>query len=68
MKTYTAVVMQDTETGMYVGYIPGWDGAHSQADSLEELSRNLSEAVQMLKEDGEPVPASRFIGTLSISD
>jgi len=53
MKEYTAVVEQDLETGLYVGYIPGFPAAHSQADSLYELNTNLREVVEMLLEDGE---------------
>ena len=41
MKEYTAVVEQDPETGFYVGYVPGFPGAHSQADTLDELNKNL---------------------------
>ena len=55
MRTYTAVVEKDQDTGMYVGYIPGFKGAHSQADTLDELQKNLQEVVEMLFEDGEPV-------------
>ncbi len=53
MKTYTAVVEQDKETGLYVGYIPGFPGAHSQGESLDELNRNLKEVIEMLTEAGE---------------
>ena len=31
------------DTGLYVGYIPGFPGAHTQAESLDELNRNLQE-------------------------
>ena len=31
MKTYTAVVEQCRDTGLYVGHVPGFPGAHSQA-------------------------------------
>lgn len=54
MRTFTAVVEKDQDTGMYVGYIPGFKGAHSQADTLDEFQKNLHEVVEMLLEDGEP--------------
>ena len=41
------------DTGMYVGYVPGFAGAHSQGKTLDELNRNLIEVVEMLLEDGE---------------
>ena len=40
MRTYTAVVERDPETGLYVGYVPGFPGAHSQGESLDELQAN----------------------------
>ena len=40
--------------GLFVGHVPGWPGAHSQAESLDELQANLQEVVSMLLENGEP--------------
>jgi len=67
MKTYTAVVERDTETGLFVGYVPGFSGAHSQGATLDELNENLKEVVSMLLEDGEPKLEAEFIGTQTIS-
>ncbi len=66
MRTYTAVIQQDPETGVYVGYVPGWPGAHSQGDSLDELQRNLQEVITMLLEDGDPRLETQFIGTQTV--
>lgn len=66
MKTFTAVVERDPETGTYVGYVPGFPGAHSQGDSLDELQANLQEVIAMLLEDGEPPIETEFIGTQTI--
>ncbi|MFL5897820.1 MAG: type II toxin-antitoxin system HicB family antitoxin [Solirubrobacterales bacterium] len=66
MRSYTAVVERDPETGLYVGYIPGWAGAHSQGASLDELQVNLREVVAMLLEDGEPRLEAEFVGTQTI--
>ncbi len=63
MKKYTAVIERCPETGFYVGYIPGFPGAHSQADTLDQLHRNLKEVVEMLLEDGDPKIIGEFIGT-----
>jgi predicted RNase H-like HicB family nuclease len=63
MKTYTAVVERSPETGLFVGFIPGFPGAHSQAASLDELNANLREVLSMLLEDGEPTVESEFVGT-----
>ena len=66
MKTYTAVVERDPDTGFYVGYVPGFPGAHSQAESLEELRTNMLEVVEMLLEDGEPELEAEFVGTETV--
>jgi len=67
MKTFTAVVEKCSETGLYVGYVPGFSGAHSQGGSLSELNENLKEVIEMLLEDGEPPLASEFVGTQVIT-
>ena len=66
MRTYTAVVERDPATGLYVGYVPGFPGAHSQAATLDELHANLQEVVAMLLEDGEPPLEAEFVGTQTI--
>ena len=63
MRTYTAVVERSPETGLYVGFVPGLPGAHTQAESLDELNANLREVLEMLLEDGELKLESEFIGT-----
>jgi predicted RNase H-like HicB family nuclease len=67
MRTFTAVVERDPETGLFVGYIPGWPGAHSQGATLDELRENLREVAAMLLEDGEPRLEAEFIGTEAIA-
>ncbi len=67
MKMFTAVVEKCGDTGLYVGYVPGFPGAHSQGESLDELNHNLREVIEMLLEDGEPVLDSEFIGTQNVS-
>jgi len=55
MKTFWAVVERCPDTGLYIGYVPGFPGAHTQAETLDELQRNLREVIEMLLEDGEPL-------------
>ena len=66
MKSFTAVVERCPETGLYVGYVPGFAGAHSQGTSLDELRSNLEEVIGMLLEDGEPALEAQFVGTQTI--
>jgi len=63
VRKYTAIIERCPETGFYVGHIPGFQGAHSQAETLDELNRNLKEVVEMLLEDGDPSVDSEFVGT-----
>jgi predicted RNase H-like HicB family nuclease len=66
MKSFTAIIEKCIETGLYVGFIPGFPGAHSQGETLDELHKNLKEVVVMLLEDSEPVLESEFVGTQNI--
>jgi predicted RNase H-like HicB family nuclease len=66
MHAYTAVVERCVDTGLYVGYVPGLPGAHSQGESLDELNANLKEVIEMLLEEGEPRIESEFVGTQNV--
>lgn len=66
MRTHDFVIERDEDTGLHVGYGPGWPGAHTQGTDVEEVERNLREVIAMLLEDGEPDLNSRFIGVRQI--
>jgi predicted RNase H-like HicB family nuclease len=66
MRTFTAVIEKCPDTGLYVGFVPGFPGAHSQAATLEELNGNLREVIEMLLEDGEPELEAQFVGTQNV--
>jgi predicted RNase H-like HicB family nuclease len=66
IRQFTAVVERDPDTELYVGYVPGFRGAHSQASSLDELNANLREVIEMLLEDGEPEFDAEFVGTQNV--
>ncbi len=66
MRLFTAVIERCTDTGLYVGFVPGFAGAHSQAATLDELNDNLREVIRMLIEDGDPVLESEFVGTQTL--
>ena len=50
-------------TAAHVDYVPGFPGAHSQAESLDELNSNLREVVELLLEEGEPCIEAQSVGT-----
>ena len=67
MKTFSAVIERDPETGLFVGFVPGFPGAHSQGATLDELNANLREVISMLLEDGDPVLESEFVGVQTVA-
>jgi predicted RNase H-like HicB family nuclease len=68
MKTFTASVEWDPETKLYVGVVPGISGAHTQAESLDELQQNLKEVLELcLKEySGKIDDIPQFVGIQQI--
>jgi predicted RNase H-like HicB family nuclease len=66
MKTYDYVIEHCKDTGFYVGYVPGFAGAHSQGETLDELKENMQEVIEMLLEDGEPRMEADFVGTQTV--
>ena len=51
MKTFSAYVEWDPETKLYVGIVPGIPGAHTQAQTLDELQVNLREVLELSLEE-----------------
>ena len=51
---FLAAVEKCPQTGLYVGYVPGFPGAHAQAETLDELQKNLCEVLIMLLENNGP--------------
>lgn len=66
MKQFVAVIEKCPDTGLYVGHVPGFPGAHSQGSTLEELNANMQEVLAMLLEDDVQLE-SEFVGTQLIS-
>ena len=70
LREFMAVVTHDHETGLYIGDIPDVPGAHSQAETLDELQENLKEVLTLCLEelnDDEVVSLPKFIGIQQIS-
>jgi predicted RNase H-like HicB family nuclease len=68
MKTFTAYVEQDKETGLYIGIVPGIPGAHTQAATLDELKNNLKEVLELCLEEyeGKDENLPKFVGLQQI--
>jgi len=67
MKVYSAVIERCTQTGLFVGFVPGFPGAHSQGETLDEVNRKLQEVIEMLVEDGNPILESEFVGVQNVA-
>lgn len=67
MRNFPAVVERCPRTKLFVGFVPGFRGAHSQGATLDELNSNLQEVIAMLLEDGEPDLESEFVGIQNVA-
>ncbi len=54
MHKVVGYIERDPETGLYVGIVPGIPGAHTQAETLDELQKNLREVVELCLEEMDP--------------
>ena len=68
MKTFTAYVEFDPDVKLYVGFVPGIPGAHTQAETLDELRDNLTEVLELcLEEYGKEIEdVPQFVGIQQI--
>ena len=66
-RTFTAVVEKCPDTGLYMAHIPGFPGAHTDGVTMEELSQNMRDVIELLLEDGGEPVVSEFVGTLRIA-
>jgi predicted RNase H-like HicB family nuclease len=64
---FTAYIEKDPGSGIYYGYIPDLPGAHSQAETLDELQENLQEVASLCIEELDPdekeALKTRYVGT-----
>ena len=51
MRNLIAYIEKDPETGLYIALVPGIPGVHTQAETLDELQKNLKEVVELCLEE-----------------
>jgi predicted RNase H-like HicB family nuclease len=69
MHKIIAYIERDPETGLYTGTVPEIVGAHTQAETLDELQKNLKEVIELCLEEMTPEDKKRlpeFIGIQQI--
>jgi len=49
-----AYIERDVESGLYVAVVPGVTGAHTQAETLDELHTKLKEVIELCLEEMDP--------------
>lgn len=59
-------VWWDPTTRLYVGFVPGIAGAHTQAATLDELQQNLKEVLELCMQELEPENLPHFVGLQQI--
>ena len=68
---YTAVIEFDEDAKVYVGHFPALPEAITEAASLDELSANLHEVLELALEvraaHSEPIVIDSFVGTQRVT-
>ncbi len=54
MQKIIAYIERDPVTGLYIGTVPEIVGAHTQAETLDELQKNLKEVIELCLEEMTP--------------
>jgi predicted RNase H-like HicB family nuclease len=52
---YSVVIEEDKLDGGYIAYVPNLKGCYTQADTLDELKRNIIEAIEVSEEENQAV-------------
>ena len=50
-RSYTAYIEWDSESSMYIGYIPGITGARTCAETIDDLQNKLKEVIALCLEE-----------------
>ena len=66
MRTFTAIIERCPVTRQCVGQVPDLPGAHTHADTLDQLHNNLVEVVRLVLEDQDTEAETEFVGTHTV--
>ncbi|MFA6789614.1 MAG: type II toxin-antitoxin system HicB family antitoxin [Arcobacteraceae bacterium] len=50
---YSVVIEEDKLDGGYIAYVPNLKGCYTQANTLDELRKNITEAIELSQDDEE---------------
>lgn len=48
---YSVVIEEDKLDGGYIAYVPNLKGCYTQANTLDELRKNITEAIELSQDD-----------------
>jgi predicted RNase H-like HicB family nuclease len=64
------VIIERDEDGQYIGTVPNIKGCHSYGETIDELLKNIEEAIEAnleaLKAENKTIPTSNFSGIQEI--
>ena len=66
VRQFTVIIEQD-EDGYYVGHVPSIRGCHTQGKTLDQLMKNIREAIALcLEVEKNDLPEWRFVGVQTV--
>ena len=60
------VIIEKGEDGFYVGSVPALRGCHTQGRTMDELMKNMKEAIELCLEVEKDIPKEEFVGIQQI--
>jgi predicted RNase H-like HicB family nuclease len=64
LKNFTVVIVKEDD--YYVGSVPALKGCHTQGKTIDELLKNVKEAIELCLEVEKKVPEEQFIGVQQV--
>ena len=65
MHNFTVVIEKDGD-GYYVGSVPSLKGCHTQGKTMNELLKNVKEAIELCLEVEKEIPKEHFVGVQQV--
>tara|TARA_Y100000310_G_scaffold344266_1_gene456093 strand:- start:349 stop:570 length:222 start_codon:yes stop_codon:yes gene_type:complete len=56
------VLIEKDEDGVFVGSVPALKGCHTQGKTIDELLKNIKEAIELCLEVQKDIPDEEFVG------
>ena len=66
VQNFTVIIEKD-EDDYYVGYVPSIRGCHTQGRTLDELMKNIKEAIELcLEVENKNIEPEKFVGVQNV--